>query len=111
MGNIKLEDTGRIGRDRAVDSLSRYANSIVYFYGEDGKLTFETYKRQPASGNENESSFLITPGVEYRPDLVSSDIFGTPNLWWKIMERNNMKDILEFKAGKTIKIPDTENIF
>jgi hypothetical protein len=49
---------------------------------------------------------VITPGVEYRPDLVSYDKYGTPNSWWMILEANGMKDIWDFKSGKTIMLPN-----
>jgi len=47
--------------------------------------------------------------MEYRPDLVSRDKYGIPDFWWKIMEVNNIKDIIDFKAGRTIVLP--ENIY
>jgi hypothetical protein len=47
--------------------------------------------------------------MEYRPDLVSQDKYGLPDFWWKIMEVNGMKDIMDFKAGKTIVLP--ENVY
>ena len=87
-----------------IDAVSRYKNSTVYYYGNAPKTTFEIYKR---SHNEilDRKVTLITPGWEYRPDLVSFDLFGTPDFWWRIMEVNGMKDILEFKSGITLRIP------
>ena len=52
---------------------------------------------------------VIPNGMEYRPDLMSIQRYGTTDFWWRIMEVNKMKDIMEFKAGKTIILP--ENIY
>tara|TARA_R110000765_G_scaffold92610_1_gene174887 strand:- start:1729 stop:2025 length:297 start_codon:yes stop_codon:yes gene_type:complete len=49
---------------------------------------------------------VIPAGMEGRPDLISNDVFGTPNYWWLICTANNILDPFEeLKAGKTIKIP------
>lgn len=47
----------------------------------------------------------ITPEIEYRPDLVSADVYGTPDFWCILMEANGMKDIMEFKKGRNIRLP------
>ena len=52
---------------------------------------------------------VISAGMEYRPDLMSMEKYGTTDFWWRIMEANKMKDITEFKAGKTIILP--ENVY
>lgn len=88
-----------------VDSNSRYINSEVVYYGEQKFITFETYLRSPYVSNGSESVMLITKGIEYRPDLVSYDVYGIPDLWWKILEANSMNDIWDFKVGITIFIP------
>lgn len=88
---------------RFVPVTSRYANSDVLYYTEKKLLTFKTYKK-----NQNEESpfdtsqtkyYVVTSGTEYRPDLVSQRVYGTPDFWWRIMESNNIKDIFDFKAG------------
>lgn len=84
---------------------SRYLNQTVIYYGEQRHLTFDTYIRENYKKDGNESVMLITKGTEYRPDLIAYDIYGFPNVWWKILEVNGMKDIWEFKAGKTIILP------
>ena len=52
---------------------------------------------------------VIPSGMEFRPDLVSKEKYGVPDFWWKILEANKMKDIFEFRAGKTIILP--ENVY
>lgn len=85
---------------------SRYLKQRVIYYGEQKFLTFDTYLRNKYTPDGTEKVMVITKGVEYRPDLVSYDVYGFPDAWWIIMEANNMKDIMEFSAGKTIMIPN-----
>lgn len=89
-----------------VPASSRYANSKVRYLTEDKIIVFETYKRKPVN-DKNAKYAEITKSVEYRPDLVSQELYSTPDFWWRIMELNGMKDILEFKAGKVIRLPSS----
>ena len=84
---------------------SRYKNQRVIYYGENNFITFNIYRKKNYVQTGEEKVMLITKGVEYRPDLGAYEVYGMPDAWWKILEANNMKDILEFKAGVTIVIP------
>jgi hypothetical protein len=88
-----------------VNATSRYAYSICREYTENRLFTYEIYKRKNRLKNGTEQFLEITPAVEFRPDLVAYEFYGTPELWWSILEFNGMKDILEFKAGKNILLP------
>ena len=90
---------------RFVGASSRYRQSDVIYYSENNFLTFKIYKRKYFRFNSTSKWYEITSDVEFRPDLVSFDFYGAPDFWWKIMEANGMKDILEFRAGKNIRIP------
>jgi hypothetical protein len=105
-----IEET-KIDARRFVPVSSRYASSRVLYYTENRLLTFSTYKK---SQNQEESTtglttkfYVVTPGTEYRPDLVSSKVYGTPDFWWRVMEYNNIKDIFDFKAGLNLRLPNT----
>lgn len=102
----KLERS-RIQSSAYVDVTSRYRGSKVYYYGDNNIITFETYKRRPPVLSKNDKFYLITSSTEYRPDLVADLAYGIPSYWWKIMEANGMKDIMDFKAGTTIRIPES----
>lgn len=88
---------------------SRYISSDVLYYGDNKLLTYETYKRSKPQFSDRDKFTIITKGFEYRPDLLSFKVYGFVDLWWKILEINNMKDIFEFKAGKNVRLPN--NIF
>ena len=51
---------------------------------------------------------VLETKYEFRPDLLSYDLYGTPNLWWVFMVVNpdQIKDpIYDFKAGLVIYVP------
>ena len=90
-----------------VDNSSRYSGSTVLRYSEQGYLTFETYKRNDniVPESPDDQFTLLSAKYEYRPDLLSYDVYGFPDYWWKIMQVNNIWDVFEFTAGKNIRIP------
>lgn len=90
---------------------SRYANSTVILWGEEGIITFATYKKNSYPVVSSDRYAIIPPGNEYRPDKTSQDAYGTPDFWWKIMEANNITDVYDYIAGKTIRIPSATEIF
>ncbi len=102
---VPIEFTN-ISPERVVSGFSRYVNQNVIYYGDKKFLTFDTYIRKPYKPTGKEKIMVITKGVEYRPDLVSFDLYGMPDAWWRIMQANGLKDIWEFSAGRTIRIPD-----
>jgi hypothetical protein len=97
-----------VSASAVVDAGSRYLNSKIIYYGEQRFVTFSTYVRTEYEPTGSENVMVITKGAEYRPDLVSYEYYGYPGNWWRILEVNGMKDIYEFKAGKTIILPSTE---
>jgi hypothetical protein len=93
--------------NRFVTPSSRYIFNKVLYYGENKFLTFELYKKKEIPANQRDRYYVVTGGTEYRPDLVSQKAYGTVDFWWKIMEANNLKDILDFKAGLNVRIPSS----
>lgn len=89
-----------------VNATSRYSSSRVVKYSDQKIATFETYKRKPFMMTSADQLAVVPVGMEYRPDLMSLERYGTVDFWWRIMEANNIKDVMEFKAGRTIILPD-----
>jgi len=86
---------------------SRYLRSQnVIYYGEQRFITYDLYIKTPYKKTGNERIMVINKGVEYRPDLVSFDVYGFPDNWWRILEANGIKDVFDFKAGRTILLPE-----
>jgi hypothetical protein len=44
---------------------------------------------------------------EFRPDKLAAKIFGDSNLYWVILEYNNLTSFSDLETGLEIKIPDT----
>lgn len=84
---------------------SRYIDSTVIYYTDFKRLSLETYKRKAIGVTTNDKFMVIGKGHEYRPDLVSTRVYGLPDFWWRIMEANGISDIYQFKAGVNIRIP------
>jgi hypothetical protein len=104
----KITNTN-ISARKFIPNTSRYSDSKVIYYGENNLLTFETYKKPSIETSSRDRFYVIGPGEEFRPDLVSKKAFNTEDFWWKILEFNNIKDIFDFTVGKTIRIPSNSN--
>lgn len=102
-------EVSSISHSSVVDAASRYNKSAIIYYGDQRFITFETYKRVNYVPSDGDRFYVITKSTEYRPDLVSQRAYGTVGYWWKILEANNMMDILDFKAGTNIVIPNVLN--
>lgn len=100
----KIEYTN-IRSERFVTPTSRYKNSKVIYYSDDKLITFETYKKKKYISGGADQVTVIPISMQYRPDLLSQKKYGTVDFWWTIMEVNGIKDIMDFKAGKTILLP------
>lgn len=86
-----------------VPPTSRYAMTPVIRY--ENKIAYPIYKKKNIRPSQFDKHYEISHEMEFRPDLVSNMFFGAPDFWWKIMELNGMKDILEFRAGRNIILP------
>lgn len=103
---IPIRDTN-LRTEVVLKGFSRYRNSKVIYWSDRNLITFNTYVREPYVPTGKERIMVIKASVEYRPDLVSYDIYRFSDAWWRILEANGMKDIWEFKAGRTIILPDS----
>ena len=98
-------ELSKIQAKKFVNVSSRYADSPVLYYTEKKLLTYPLYRKNKIASSKKDKFTIITKGYEYRPDLVSFTFYGLPDFWWKIMEANDIKDVYDFKAGLSIKIP------
>lgn len=102
-------EPANLNNNRFVSALSRYKNSVVIYYtiGNRKNICFTTYKKQIKNiASSKDKYMIIPPQFEYRPDRLSFELYGTVDLWWKIMEANDIKDIFDFKANLNIRIPN-----
>ena len=63
--------------------------------------------------SSSDLQILLETKYNKRPDLLSNDLYGSPQLWWVFAARNPdiIKDpIYDFKAGQVIYVPSKDTI-
>lgn len=65
------------------------------------------FKRQLIVKVDRYTKYKIKSEFEFRPDLISQQFYGTPDLWWVIFEYNDFKHTFkDFYTDRQIMIPD-----
>ena len=90
---------------------SRYSKGSVDMEHRDviirttvGSKEYENFLVNPPAGKIG----YVPVGYEHRPDRISNLFYGTPDLWWVIMEVNGISDPFEgLNVGDQILIPGT----
>lgn len=90
--------------------LSRYTGGLVTKNrsGEDFLIL-----RRNLELEEDEGDIFVTVTQEIlkRPDLLSSQYYGTPDLWWVIYEFNGISDpLFGLRMGQVLRIPALERV-
>ena len=68
---------------------------------------------RPVPAESDDFKYTIENQYRHRPDLLAFDLYGTPKLWWVVVQRNMsvIKDpIYDFVPGTTIYIPKKSNL-
>jgi len=95
-------------------SASKYKNTSPYFETGylDGKfLDLLTVRKFPAMPDDIYKQIGAT--YQYRPDLLSYDLYKTVDYWWVFMMRNRdviVDPVWDFTADKYIYIPKLATI-
>jgi hypothetical protein len=87
------------------DSFLRNASTF------DGFLDLNTLPKLPE--DPFEVDYKIKESESKRPDILATNLYSTPRLWWVFALKNPdiIKDPIEdFKAGVIIKIPSPETV-
>jgi hypothetical protein len=74
-------------------------------------LDILSYRTIPAEADDILTQIGAT--YQYRPDLLSFDLYGTVDYWWVFIIRNRdliIDPVWDFKAEKKIYIPKLETI-
>jgi len=91
-------------------ALSRYTGGLLATNrsGKDFLVLRRTLELEPADGDV---FVTITQEFLKRPDLISNNAYGTPDLWWVIYEFNGIKDpLFELQLGQVLRIPELERV-
>lgn len=93
--------------------MATYAITSPYFTttATNGYLDVLNFRSFPFLNEDIQYSIEKT--FEYRPDLLSYQLYNTPNLWWVFAVRNPsiIKDLIyDFKAGTVIFLPQLSTL-
>ena len=73
----------------------------------------DLYVKRDFPSLEDDQLFVLTDVYTYRPQLLSFDLYQTPQLWWVFAARNPdvIKDpVFDFVPGKQIYIPRKQTL-
>lgn len=91
---------------------SRYRGATVTQLRKDGDLRDYVVLRKPLNLQETEDDFYITldQGNQFRPDLISNQVYDVPDFGWAIMEINDIRSFVELKRGVRLRIPPLTSV-
>lgn len=90
--------------------LSRYASGLIATNRNNKPFLV---LRRPLQLSPGEDDIIIEITQEYvkRPDLISTKVYGTPDLWWVIYEFNGiMNPLFDLKIGQILRIPNLNRV-
>lgn len=63
------------------------------------------------SPSDGDTFLTVTQDIQNRPDLLSSRVYGTPDLWFVIYEFNNIRDpFFNLTQGTSLRIPELDRV-
>lgn len=81
-----------------------FTKTPVYNLGDD-IVTFGLMQPSVVPDNTDEL-WVVPPAGVPRLDLLASDFYGTPQLWWVLASVNNILDpLVSVPAGSSIRVP------
>ncbi len=93
--------------------MARYSNFSAYANTPENNLYLELLRIRPVPAEPDDFDYVIESQYTHRPDLLAYDLYGSPKLWWVIVQRNMsiIKDpIYDFEPGVAIKLPKKSNL-
>jgi hypothetical protein len=91
---------------------SRYRGSTVSQVELDGELESYVFLRKPLLVEPDTEDKYVTldQGNQFRPDIISNQVYGDPNFGWAIMEVNNIRSFVELTMGLRLRIPPLTSV-
>ena len=88
--------------------MATYASTSPYYVTPYSQFFLDVMVNRPIPKEPDDRLFKINQTYQYRPDLLSFDLYDTPNLWWVFYQRNPntlTKPPLDFKTNTVIYLP------
>lgn len=93
--------------------MAKYDTTSLYGTTPQVNGELDVLQHRPIPKGNDHLDYVIQPQYNYRPDLLASDLYQDPNLWWVFKERNPSiidDPIFDFVAGVEIKVPPLSTI-
>jgi hypothetical protein len=92
---------------------TKYSATSPYYKTKVFGNFLDVMINRPISKFADDVLYEIDSVYEYRPDLLSQDLYGTSALWWVFAQRNPnvlVDPLLDFAAGTRIYIPKLDTL-
>ena len=95
-----------IHSDMVNNTVSRYRNKITLTsYMGDTFLEFIKKSQLYLDVSPEDQYYFVDASKQYRPDLISNEIYGSPIYYWVILSCNNLVSPLQVRTNLTLRIP------
>ena len=116
-GTIKNLGKDSVDIENASEKLPYENSSLTHYESSDfGIVLFDNilmskYREKiKATATIRKLDVSETHKYEFRPELLSTDVFNTPNLWYVILNINDCEDISDFSGFSEVLLPSLETI-
>lgn len=91
---------------------SRYRGATITSVDTDSGLQNYTILKLPISVPDTQYDFFveIDSTNEYRPDILSFQVYGTPDFGWALMEINNLRSFKDLTLRNRLRVPPLDII-
>jgi hypothetical protein len=92
---------------------TKYTAASPYFKTTSFGNFLDIMVNRPITKLPDDVLYEIDSVYEYRPDLLSQDLYGTSSLWWVFAQRNPnvlIDPLFDFIAGTRIYIPKLDTL-
>ena len=93
--------------------MTTYSATSRYYNTGYSQYYLDLWVNRPIPKENDDLLMKINTVYEYRPDLLSYDLYETPTLWWVFYQRNPntlTAPPLDFKAGTQIYLPSLNTL-
>lgn len=88
--------------------MAQYDSTSPYYITPYSQFYLDTMVNRPIPKESDDVPFVINATYQYRPDLLSYDLYNTGALWWVFYQRNPntlTRPPLDFVVGQQIFLP------
>ena len=88
--------------------MATYDVASPYYLTGYSQFFLDVMTNRPIPKSADDQLFIINQTYQYRPDLLTFDLYDNSGLWWVFYQRNPntlQAPPLDFKSGATIYLP------